>query len=352
MITALIVHDKSHKKYDIILLGVNNMNREETTDKMLKSQVAFMLENIFIDFSKCNFDCGERDSQISISFIEKGEKKYFLLSVHNDGLGFLKPGDKFVFEYDTIEQCYEFANKIAWNFGYALQFGKTDIIFQYNKKNLTIVFNDYFDPQRGCQKGEYEATLISSNDIRVLIDGVYYPLKDIMSIKSELANINIDYSSFPIFLINDFFKVFNNEIDMEPEAKEFLVDYQCGSYLFINPIMNGNFDPNKFSINDFDYSREYIIDKSYINRLFKFIDSFQECQKDMILYRGTKNEINSDSFISTSLSKSFAYSWSKGNGHKIILPKGSLFITSLALKKGISQEAEVILLPGKFDYIS
>jgi len=74
MITALIVHDKSHKKYDIILLGVNNMNREETTDKMLKSQVAFMLENIFIDFSKCNFDCGERDSQISISFIEKGEK--------------------------------------------------------------------------------------------------------------------------------------------------------------------------------------------------------------------------------------------------------------------------------------
>lgn len=193
--------------------------------------------------------------------------------------------------------------------------------------------------------------MISSNEIKILKDGIYYPLKDVKNIKSELSNINIDYSFLPIFLISDFFKEFNNEIDIEPEAKEFLVDYQCSSYSFINSIMNGVFNPNEFNIKNFDFPREYIIDKSFINRLFKFIDSFQECQKDMILYRGTKNELNSESFISTSLSKDFSYAWSGGNNHKIILPKSSLYFTPLALKKGVGQESEVILLPGNFDYI-
>lgn len=328
------------------------MIREETSDKLLQSQVAFILENIFIDFSKCSFDSGERDSQISVSFIEKSENKYLLLSVHNKGNVFLKPDDTFALEYYTLDECYEFAKKIAWNYGYALQFGKTNIIFQHNKKNIPIVLEKNFDLFCGHEKDIIEATLISSNEIIILKDGIYYPLKDVKSIKSELSNINIDYSLLPIFLISDFFKEFNNEIDIEPEAKEFLVDYQCSSYSFINSIMNGVFNPNEFNIKDFDFSREYTIDKSFINRLFKFIDSFQECQKDMILYRGTKNELNSDSFISTSLSKDFAYSLIRDGGHKIILPKCSLFFTSLSLKKGIDQESEVILLPGNFDYIA
>ena len=328
------------------------MIREETSDKLLKRQVTFILENIFIDFSECNFDSGERDSQISVSFIEKSENKYLLLYAYNKGNGFLKPGDTFALEYHTLDECYEFAKKIAWNYGYALQFGKTNIIFQHNKKNIPIVLDKKFDLFCGNEKDIIEATLISSNEIIILKDGIYYPLKDVKSIKSELSNINIDYSFLPIFLISDFFKEFNNEIDIEPEAKEFLVDYQCSSYSFINSIMNGVFNPNKFNIKDFDFSREYTIDKSFINRLFKFIDSFQECQKDMILYRGTKNELNSDSFISTSLSKDFAYAWISGGEHKIILPKCSLFFTSLSLKKGIDQESEVILLPGNFDYIA
>jgi len=74
------------------------MIREETSDKLLKRQVAFILENIFIDFSKCSYDSGERDSQISVSFVEKSENKYLLLSVHNEGSGFLKPGDIFALE--------------------------------------------------------------------------------------------------------------------------------------------------------------------------------------------------------------------------------------------------------------
>lgn len=328
------------------------MTIENSSDTLLKRQVAFMLENIFIDFSKCSFDCGERDSQISVSFIEKSENKYLLLSVHNEGSGFFKQGDRFVLEYHTLDECHEFARKLAWNFGYALQFGKTNIIVQHNKKNIPIVLEEYIGSFYGHEKGVIEATLIEPNDIKILKDGVYHLLKDVKSIKSELSNINIDYSFLPIFLINDFFKEFNNVIDIGPEAKEFLVDYQCSSYSFINSIMNGVFDPNEFNIKNFDFAREYIIDKSFINRLFKFIDSFQECQKDIILYRGTKNELNSDSFISTSLSKDFAYAWSRGSGHKIILPKCSLFFTSLALKKGIDQESEVILLPGNFDYIA
>lgn len=331
-----------------MLLGVDNMTMEERANYLLKRQIKYMFRNIFIDFNDCTF-CGdgERESQILVSFIEKNENKYLLLEAC-DTSGYLNAGDIFAFKYHTIEECYEFAKKIAWNFGYALQFGKTNIVIQGDQKNL--ISNAKNEENQKPISESIVATLISSNDIKILKDKEYYSLKDVQSIKSELANINIDYSCLPIFLIKDFYKEFNGEFDMDPEAKIFLDDYQC-LCSFINSIMDDRFDSNRFDIRGFEFPRQYIIDKDYINRLFKFIDSFQSCDKDMILYRGTENELNSNHFISTSLSKDFAYEWSKSNGYQIILPKDSLFFTSLGIKKGIWYEAEVILLPGNFDYV-
>lgn len=331
-----------------MLLGVDNMTMEERANYLLKRQIKYMFRNIFIDFNDCTF-CGdgERESQISVSFIEKNENKYLLLEAC-DTSGYLNAGDIFAFKFNTIEECYEFAKKIAWNFGYALQFGKTNIVIRSDQKLL--IFNAKDEESQKPINESIEATLISSNDIKILRGKEYCSLKDVQSIKSELANINIDYSALPIFLIKDFYKEFNGEFDMDPAAKIFLDDYQC-SCSFINSIMDERFDSNLFEISSLDYPRQYIIDKDYVDRLFKFIDSFQACEKDMILYRGTENELNSNHFISTSLSKDFAYEWSKDNGYQIILPKDSLFFTSLGVKKGIWYEAEVILLPGDFDYI-
>lgn len=318
------------------------------SNRKLVQTISFLLENTFIDFNG-DFDSGERESQIFVSFFEKENNNYLFMETNNNTTGFLESGEEIVFRFKTLEEVLSFAETLAWNLGYFLQFGRTNVIFQKSNQNITLDFDDFDDNRKQWTCFKKSVPLVDFTNVTILNNSSYYSLETIESIKSKLRDINVDYSYLPLFIIKYIFKELNDEIEISSEAKEFLDDYQCSSCGFINRIMHGTFNKDKFNSSWFSYPREYNIDRYFIDRLFEFIDSFQKCQKDMIVYRGTENQLDSDSFISTSLSKDFSYKWAKG--HKILIPKDSLYFTPLLLKKGINSECEVILLPGTFDYV-
>lgn len=168
---------------------------------------------------------------------------------------------------------------------------------------------------------------------------------------SDAAEKITDFSEIGAYAAGYLFANNNPSIKATDEQLHALKYYQEEGYEFINSFMRdgdlklrGNLEKETVNV---DFCKGLL----EIDALF---DKAPPLEKDMVSYRGGEaSQLDNDSFVSTSLSKSFSRGlFAKGAIYKITIPKGThvLNIGSIEnLKADMRPEAEMLLRPCIFN---
>lgn len=272
--------------------------------------------------------------------IEHELNKYFLIECLSEDKNQIL-NESLLIPFENAEDLDYIKDVLAINLAYALQFGNAKITTTNPTKNFV---------------GRDSFYITNLSNIEIIIDSKKRKLLSIEEIKKKLASSTIDYSNLPLEASKRLFNTINGHLTISDSIEEFVYNYQCHCG-WINSLMNNSFEISKIGSNDKDFLP--VIDDNWIKTFISFLNSFETAKDDITVWRRIgEYDLDSNSFISTSICKKFSNCWNFGLEDenkliKIFIPKGSHYfpIISLTNQKFLN-EGEFILLPSKFEYDS